>query len=72
MGMSDAAREALEKKRGNEELARVYDKTVEQYQTKIGRWEVAPLNASTTKERDEAMARVEEIVKKLKAVRYVP
>jgi len=34
MGMSDAAREALEKKRGNERLARVYDKTVEQYQTK--------------------------------------
>jgi hypothetical protein len=68
MGMSDAEREALEKKRGNEGLARVCDKTVEQYQTKIGRWEVAALNASTAKERDEAMARVEAIEKKLKAV----
>jgi hypothetical protein len=68
MGMSDAERKALEQKRGKEGLARVYDKTVEQYQTNIGRWEVAALNASTAKERDEAMARVEAIEKRLKAV----
>jgi hypothetical protein len=31
MAMSDAEHKALEQKRRNEELARAYDKTVEQY-----------------------------------------
>ena len=68
MAMSDAEHKALEQKRRNEELARASDKTVEQYQANIARWEVAALNASTARERDEAMARVEAIENKLKAV----